>query len=127
MADWLGRDDSSGGMSALQGPGLGDIATKLQTISQTLSATYSLFQNLFPRSTGTFTLSAAATKTVTDANVTTSSFIALMPTNAAAGTLMGSTKSLYVTTAAGSFVVSTASGVAAAGTETFMYEVRNPL
>ena len=104
-----------------------DIASKLQIGNQISAQLVNLFTNLFPRSTGTFTMAAAATKTVTDGNVTTSSLILLMPTNAAAGTLQGSAKCLYVTTAAGSFVVSTASGVAAVGSEAYAYCVFNPL
>jgi hypothetical protein len=55
------------------------------------------------------------------------SVITLMPTNAAAATLMSGAKSLYVSTrtAATSFVVSTADGNAAAGTETFEYIIHN--
>ena len=104
-----------------------DIATKLQIGNQISAQLLDLFTNLFPRSVGTFTMAAAATKVVADANVTTSSIILLMSTNAAAGTLQGSSESLYVTTAAGSFTVSTAAGTSAAGTEAFSYAVFNPL
>lgn len=107
---------------------LTDIANKLQAANQLMGKLVGIFSTLFPRSTGTFTMSATASKVITDANVTTSSFIPPpTPTNAAAATLMGSTKSLYVTLAAGSFTVTTASGVAAAGTETFSYAVFNSL
>jgi len=104
-----------------------NIVTQMATSNQILGQLLALFRNLFPRSSGTFTMAAAATKTVTDANVTTASIVLLMPTNAAAGTLVGSAKSPYVTTAAGSFVVSTANATSAAGTETFHYCVLNPL
>ena len=108
--------------------GLDDIATNLQQSNQLMRQLISVISGLFPRATGTFTMAAAATKTVTDGNVTTSSYIPPpTPTNAAAATLIGSAKSLYVTTASGSFVVTTANGVAAAGTETFQYAVFNPL
>lgn len=86
------------------------------------------FVNALPqKSTGTFTLGAAASKTVTDRNVLTTSTILLMPTNADAGTLMGGASSLYVSarTAVTSFAVSTADGSSAAGTETFQYIVIN--
>lgn len=79
------------------------------------------------RKRGTFTMDAAATKTIADTDVRANSVIVLMPTNLAAGTLMGSVKSLAVTTrtAGTSFVVSTADGLAAAGTETFEYLILN--
>lgn len=104
-----------------------DIANKLQASNQLMAKLVAIFSNLFPRSTGSFVMAAAATKTVTDANVTTSSIIFLMPTNAAAGTLQGSNESLYVTPGSGSFVVSTAAGTAAAGSETFTYAIFNAL
>ena len=81
----------------------------------------------FSGTIGTFTLGVAATATILDANVKANSFISCFPTNAAAGTLMGSAKSLYISnrTAGVSFAVATASGVAAAGTETFTYIIAN--
>jgi hypothetical protein len=74
-------------------------------------------QKLDRINSGTFTMAGAASKTVTDANVTASSIIVLQATNAAAGTLQGSAKALYISakTAGTSFAVTTASGVAAAG------------
>lgn len=98
-----------------------------QGINSNLGALVQSFKTVFPLSSymGTFTMSAAATKSVTDAHAKTGSLILLMATNAAAGTLMGSAKSLYITPAAGSFTVSTASGAAAAGTETFTYLIVN--
>lgn len=117
--NWLG--------SAAAGANLNDIASKLQIANQIAAQMLTLWTNLFPRSTGTFTMAAAATKTVTDATVLSSSIIVLMPTNAAAGTLQGSAKCLYVTPASGSFMVATASAAAAVGTETFAYAVLNPL
>lgn len=73
--------------------------------------------------TGSFTLSAAATTTVANANTMPYSNIVFVPTNAAAATLMGSVKALYVSakTQSTSFAVSTANAAAAAGTETFNY------
>ena len=81
----------------------------------------------FSGAIGTFTLGAAATTTVNDANVKANSFIACFPTNAAAGTLMGAVSSLYISnrTAGVSFAVSTASGGPAVGTETFVYIIAN--
>ena len=74
---------------------------------------------------GTFTMAAAATKVVSDANIVASSLVQLFPTNAAAATLMSGTKSLYVSAivAGTSFTVATADANAAAGTETFAYRV----
>jgi hypothetical protein len=74
---------------------------------------------------GSFTLAAAATTVVANTNVNGASKIILMPTNAAAATLMSSSKALYVSarTFKTSFTVATADGVAAAGTETFEYWV----
>lgn len=76
---------------------------------------------------GTFTCAANTNTTVTNTNVTATSYIFWMPTNATAGTLEGSTRKLYLSlrTAGASFRVTTASGVAAAGTETFLYMILN--
>lgn len=72
-----------------------------------------------------FTMAAAATKTVSDKRVTASSCILLYPTNAAGGTLEGAATHLYISSrsAGVSFTVATANGVAAAGTETFSYAI----
>lgn len=77
--------------------------------------------------TGSFTLGAAATTTVTNSNVYSGCRITLTPTNAAAATLMGSAKCLYVSakTNKTSFAVTTGDGTAAAGTETFDYQINN--
>jgi hypothetical protein len=77
------------------------------------------------RNRGTFTMDADASTTVTEADCTTTSVIVLMPTNASAGTLVGSASSPFVTPAAGSFQVDTADGGNAAGTETFSYMILN--
>lgn len=76
---------------------------------------------------GTFTCAAAALTTVANVNVTATSMIMLMPTNAAAATLMGGATALYVSarTAATSFGVTTANAAAAVGTETFEYFIIN--
>lgn len=77
---------------------------------------------------GSFTMAAAATKVVTDTNVTATSIIILMPTNAAAGTLQQSTETLYISakTAGASFTVATADAGSAAGSEAFDYLIYNP-
>lgn len=98
-----------------------------QGLNSNMGALIAVLRNAFPLSayTGTFTCTNAVTTTVTDAHVKTSSFIFLQATNAAAGTLQGSAKNLFITPAVGSFAAATASGVAAAGTEKFNYIVVN--
>jgi parallel beta-helix repeat protein len=95
---------------------LSDSGTRTQVLGNKLGAT---------SMTGTFTLGAAATLVVSNANVVSTSKIALTPTNASAATLQGSAKCLYVSSisAGVSFTVATASAAAAAGTETFLYTV----
>lgn len=107
--------------------GIDDVVTKLDVSNRLMGQLVNVVQGLFPRSVGSFTMAAAATKTVTDGNVTTTSFISLTPTNASAAALMAGANSLYVTAGTGSFVVSTAGGGSAAGTETLAYAVFNAL
>lgn len=76
-----------------------------------------------PIVSGTVTLDADASTTVVCADCTASSFVLIVPTNAAAGTLQGGLTHLYVTPASGSFALATANGGNAAGTETFMWAV----
>lgn len=104
-----------------------DIVTKLQQGNQLMGQLVNIIGNWFPRAFGSFTMSATASKTVTDANCSSSSYVVLIPTNAAAGTLQGSNECLYVTAANGSFAVATAAGTSAAGTETFNYLIFTPL
>jgi hypothetical protein len=76
--------------------------------------------------TGSFTLGAVVTTTITLAAATTTSKIFITPTNAAAATLQGSAKCLYVSSKTnGTFAVSTANGVAAAGGELFDFVLVN--
>ena len=73
-------------------------------------------------------MSATATKTITDARINANAVVWLQATNAAAGTLQGSAKNLYVSSvASGSFVVATASAGNAVGTETYSYIAFNPV
>jgi len=104
------------------------IVNALAALNKNISALVLAINTVFPRPTGSFTLAAAATTTVTEPATKANSLVLLMPTNAAAATLMGSAKALYVSarTAGASFAVATASGAAAAGTETFSYVVVNP-
>lgn len=80
---------------------------------------------------GTVTLSAAATTAIANANVASSNrlngsfMVRLTPLNTPAASLVGSSKSPYVTaiTQGVDFTLSTADGTAAAGTEIFNYEI----
>src|ERR1700681_2479682 len=82
------------------------LATASLNRNRLLSAILTVFQNLFPRATGSFTCAAAATTVVVQPKITATSIIQLSPTNAAAATLQGSAKCLYVTLTAGaSFTV----------------------
>lgn len=74
---------------------------------------------------GTLTLSAAAATTVTNGNVLASSIIVLTPANAAAATLQQGANAVYVSAlnSGTSFVLTTAGGGSAAGTEQFYYSV----
>ena len=98
---------------------------QFQGANANLSAIAKALSNIFVGNTsiGTFTCASSATTTVTDANVKAGSAVVLVPTNAAAGTLQGSSKALYIVAANGSFAAKTASAAAAAGTETFLYLV----
>ena len=98
-----------------------------QNLNQNIASLTNVLRTALPLScyTGSFTMAAAATKTVTDAHCKAASVIVLVPTNAAVGTLQGSAKCLYPTPSAGSFLVSTASAAAAAGTELFLYLIIN--
>lgn len=112
---------------------LSELVNTIKLANQNLSAAIVQLNTtlglVLPRVFGSFTLAAAATTTVLNAKVAANSRINLMPTNAAAGTIMGSTKSLYVSarSAGVSFTVATASGIAAAGSETFEYEIITPI
>lgn len=106
-----------------------DMLAQANGLNANLAKIASVLQTRFALAayTGTFALAAAPTTTVTDANVKASSIIWPVPTNAAAATLMGSAKSLYVSArnAGTSFVVATADGTAAAGGQTFAYVILN--
>lgn len=101
---------------------IGDNATNSTIPFSSATSTLTMASNDI---VGTFTLGAAITSTIANVNVTAGCTILLTPTNAAAATLQGSAKCLYISarTAATSFAVSTANGVAAAGTETFTYRI----
>lgn len=114
---------SSGSQLPGQNASATDVVTQLQGIVRQLSLWVLAFTGRV--TTGTFTLAAAATTTVPQPAVKTNSNIDLTATNASAGTLQGSVKSLYISALVpgASFTVATASGGAAAGTETFSYKI----
>ena len=98
-------------------------ATKGQALNtgELVKAFNALSSALSKLSVGTFTCSSSASTSVADSSVTGSSVIILQPTNAAAGTLQGSAKCLYVSAVgSGSFTVTTASSTPT-GSETFAY------
>lgn len=103
------------------------VLSQFQGANSNLSALVTAFKDAFPLSAavGTFTMSATASKTVTDAKCKGASVVLITSTNAAAGTLQGSAKHLYVTPGNGSFTVTTASGASAAGGENFSYVIVN--
>lgn len=72
---------------------------------------------------GSFTMPAANTLTVLHGGTRLNAQIRLQPKNASAATLMGSSKSLYVTVTQPNFNVFTADATAAAGTEEFWYTI----
>ena len=108
------------------GAGAQDVVTQLRGVVQQLSAWVAAFSGRVV--TGTFTMPAAATKVVAQPAAQANSIITLTPTNASAGTLMGSAKALYISAISPgvSFTVATASAANAAGTETFAYSVTTP-
>lgn len=106
-----------------------DLATNGKLINQTLALIAKTLQGIF-RTTGTFTWNgAAATTTVNNAGVQATTQVLLIPTNAAAATLIGSNECPYVSSISvgTSFTLSTAAGTAAAGTETFFYILITPV
>ncbi len=105
-----------------------DIIQVQRTRNQTLGAILNALLSRFPvQSSGTVTWPAASSVTVADANVTADSRIFLQATNASAGTLVAGATSPYISarSAGVSFTVTTASGGAAAGTETMNYLIVN--
>lgn len=116
------------------GSSLTDLITAIQTGASNTSQNFvnliAALQALFlARSVGTFTFTAAATAVVSNTQVQANSLIYLMPTNASAGTLVGSAKSPYISarTVGVSFTVATANAAAAAGGEAFSYLIANPV
>lgn len=116
-------------MTELPGGGLQDLVTTQKSGVKYLGMIYTILNALFPRIQGTFTLAAAASTAVANTSVLANCKIELQATNAAAGTLMGSSKSLYISavTPGTGFTVHTADGTNAAGSEQFSYTAVNPV
>ena len=125
MVDQNGNPSSSW-QPPTQSAGVTDVVTQLQGIVQQLTQLVKAIKGRVI--SGTFTMPAAATLTITQPAVQSLSTITLVPTNASAGTLMGSAKALYISAkvAGTSFTVATANATNAAGTETFSYTINTP-
>jgi pantothenate kinase len=98
-----------------------------QGINNNLAKIAATLANKFALSafSGSFTMAASTTKTVTDANVKANSKIFLMATNTSAGALeAGANKPWVSARNAGVSFVLTCAG-AAAGTETYEYVIVN--
>lgn len=106
-----------------------DMLSQAGGINENLAKIAATLQNRFALSafTGSFVLTATPALNVADTNVKAASVVLLQAMNAAAGTLMGSTRALYISarSAGASFQVATASGAAAAGGEAFAYVIVN--
>lgn len=103
-------------------------SSDVNAVNQVLTQLVNAVLKTFPRVNGSFTMTAAATTVVTQTAVTANCRIFLASTNAAAGTLVGSAKSPYISvkTVGASFTVATANAASAAGTETFDYVIVIP-
>ena len=109
--------------------GLETVNTTLNNGNQIMSLLVRTIMAMFPRVAGTFTLGATAATAVAQNSVQANSIIIPFATNAAAGTLQGSAKALYVSALnpGVGFTVATASGGNATGSETYNYLLINPL
>lgn len=117
------------GILGLAGSPLDGVTKNQVLMLAQLSAIVQALNGIF-RNMGAFTWgAAAATSTVTNTAIQSTSRVVLVPINAAAATLVGSNESPYVSSisAGVSFTVSTAAGTAAAGTEEFFYLVITPV
>lgn len=113
----------------LSGASLSEINTQLKLANQNMSRLIQTIADIFPRVSSSFIFpNNASSVTVSETNVQSSDRIVLLPSNAAAATMVGSSKSPWVSTvtSGASFVVSTASG-SATGTGTFNYLIFNPV
>jgi hypothetical protein len=87
------------------------------------NSTYSGNQRTPAPLQGTFTMPVANNLSIAHGGVQVYAKVFIQPANAAAATLMGSSKALYVDIAVPNFRVLTADGTGAAGTEVFTYNI----
>lgn len=120
--------DTSGGSTPIGGS-LQDLVTSIKSGVVYLGKLVQIWTAVLPKATGSFTMTAAATLSVPEPRVQANSIVQLIPTNAAAGTLQGSAKFLYVSavSAGVGFTVATANATNAAGTEIFTYVATTPV
>lgn len=107
----------------LSGASLSEINTQLKLANQNMSLLIQTIQAIFPRVSSSFVFpNNASSVTVSQTSVQSSDRIVLFPANAQAATMIGSTKSPWVSTvtSGASFVVSAAAG-SATGTANFNY------
>ena len=105
-----------------------DLATQAEVSNRLLAQINETLRSITRLSSGSFTMAAAATLVVTDANITANSVVVLQDTNSHAADLQAGAKRIYVSakTAGASFTVATQDGTNAVGDETFQYLVYNP-
>jgi len=120
--------DTSGGTTPIGGS-LQDLVTSIKSGVVYLGKLVQIWTAVLPRATGLFTMTATATHAVAEPRVQANSIVQLIPTNAAAGTLQGSAKFLFVSTVSAGvgFTVVTSSAANAAGTEVFTYVATSPV
>lgn len=107
-----------------------DLVSTMQGGVQNLGQLVQVMSAIFPRSIGTFILtSGSATTAVAQPKMVANGMVAWFPTNAAAGTLQGSAKNLYLASVSAGvgFSLVTSNGQTAAGTESFTYVAINPI
>lgn len=111
------------------GGNLQDLVSTQKSGVKYLGQIYTILDALFPRVIGTFTMTATATRAVSEPRVQANSVVFIQATNAAAGTMQGSSKSLIpsaISPGVG-FTVATSDGTNGSATATFSYYVINPV
>lgn len=111
----------------LSGASLSEINTQLKLANQNMSRLIETVSAIFPRISSSFVFpNNASSVTVAQTSIQSSDRVVILPSDAAAASLIGSVKSPWVSTvtSGASFVVSTASGTTT-GTANFNYLVFN--